>query len=184
MLTFIPKIEEAMDMKHFRPISLINCSFKIFSKVMTWRLGRVSQRFVSHNQSAFIKGRYIMESVVIDHEVVHSVQKSQQPRVILKLYYEKAYDRVSLSFVYSMMAARGFSNKWIDWMKNLVMGGSIGVKLTGEESSYFKPGKGLRQGDPISPLLFNLVCDVLTTMLVKAEKGGLIKGPLPKSRRK
>jgi hypothetical protein len=136
MLTLIPKIEEAMDMKRFRPISLINCSFKIFSKVMTRRLGRVS-----HNQSAFIKGRYILESVVIDHEVVHSVHKSQQPRVILKLYYEKAYDRVSWSFLFSMMAARGFSNKWIDRMKNLVMGGSIGVNLTREESSYFKPGK-------------------------------------------
>jgi hypothetical protein len=68
--------------------------------------------------------------------------------------------------------------------KSIPLSFAIGVNLTGEESSYFKPGKGLRQGDPISPLLFNLVCDVLTTMLVKAEKGGLIKGPVPKSRRK
>jgi hypothetical protein len=68
-------------------------------------------------------------------------------------------------------------------MKNLVVGGSIGVNLNGEESSYFKPGKGLRQGDPISPLLFNLVGDVLTRMLVKAERGGLIKGLLPEFRR-
>jgi hypothetical protein len=113
MLTLIPKIEEARDMKHFRPISLINCSFKIFSKVMTGRLGGVSQRLVSHNQSAFIKGRYILESVVTAHEVVHSVHKSQQPGIILKLDYEKAYDRVSWSFLFRMMAVRGFSNKWI-----------------------------------------------------------------------
>lgn len=64
-------------------------------------------------------------------------------------------------------------------MKCLVMVGSIGVNFNEEESSYFKPGKGLRQGDLISPLLFNLVGNVL----VKAERGGLIKGLLPEFRR-
>jgi hypothetical protein len=68
-------------------------------------------------------------------------------------------------------------------MKNSVMGGSIGVNLNGEESSYFKPGKGLRQGDLISPPLFNLEGDVLTRMLVKAERGGLFKGVLLEFRR-
>ena len=52
----------------------------------------------------------------------------------------------------------------------------MGVNLNGEESSFFKPGKGLRQGDPISPLLFNLVGDVLTKMLQKGAEQGIIKG--------
>lgn len=56
------------------------------------------------------------------------------------------------------------------------------LNLNGEDSSYFKHGKGLRQGDPISPLLFNLVGDVLTKMLVKAERGGLIRGLMPEFR--
>jgi hypothetical protein len=80
-------------MKLFRPISLINCSFKIFSKVLTLRLGKISQRLISDNQSAFIKGRYILESVVIAHELVHSLHKSKDSGLILKLDYEKAYDR-------------------------------------------------------------------------------------------
>ncbi|KAG2656080.1 hypothetical protein PVAP13_1KG057385 [Panicum virgatum] len=69
MLTLIPKVEDANNMKFFRPISLINCSFKIFSKVLTLRLGK----------SAFIKGRYILESVVVAHEIVHSVHSSKEP---------------------------------------------------------------------------------------------------------
>jgi hypothetical protein len=71
---------------------------------MTGRLGCVSQRLISQNQSTFIKGRYILESVVIAHEVVHSNNKSQQPGVILKVDYEKAYDRVSWGFLFDMMA--------------------------------------------------------------------------------
>lgn len=54
LLTLIPKVEETRDMKNFRPISLTNCSFKIFSKVLTNRLGLVSQRIVANEQTAFI----------------------------------------------------------------------------------------------------------------------------------
>jgi hypothetical protein len=62
LLTLIPKEQDARNMKKFRPISLCNCSFKIFSKVMTIRLGKIANRLVSIQQSAFIRGRYILES--------------------------------------------------------------------------------------------------------------------------
>jgi hypothetical protein len=103
-------VEEARDMRNFRPISLINCSFKIFSKVLTNRLSKVAQRLISVNQSAFIKGRYILESVVVAHEIVHSLHKSGAPGLILKLDYEKAYDRVSWNFLFDMLTSRGFSD--------------------------------------------------------------------------
>jgi hypothetical protein len=77
MLTLIPKVEDANNMKFFRPISLINCSFKKISKVLTLRLGKVCNKLVATNQSAFIKGRYILESVVVAHEIVHSVHSSK-----------------------------------------------------------------------------------------------------------
>lgn len=75
MLTLIPKVDDAIDMKMFRPISLLNCSLKIFSKVLTIRLEKVSHRLVAKEQSAFIRGRFILESVVIAHELIHFLQK-------------------------------------------------------------------------------------------------------------
>ena len=135
-------------------------------------------RLVASNQSAFIKGRYILESVEVAHEVVHSVHSSQQAGVVLKLDYEKAYDWVSWDFLFEILRTWNFSPTWIGWMELLVKKGSVGVNLNREESSFFNPGKGLRQGDPISPLLFNLVVDVLTRMLTKAANQGLVKGVL------
>jgi hypothetical protein len=120
--------------------------------------------------------------VVIAHELVHHGHKNDQLGVIVKSDYEKAYDRVSWDFLFSVLTSRGFSEKWIGWIKCLVKGGSVGINLNGEESPYFKPGKGLRQGNPIYPLLFNLVGDVLTKMLMRAENSGLIKGLMPEFR--
>jgi hypothetical protein len=145
-------------------------------------LTTVVQRIVAPNQSAFIKGRYILESVVVAHELVHSIHRSGQPGIVLKLDYEKAYDRVSWSFLFDMLLARGFDPVWIDWIKHIVTGGSLGIMVNGEGSSYFKPGKGLRQGDPLSPFLFNLVGDGLTRMLKRAVDKGLVKDLLEEFR--
>jgi hypothetical protein len=98
MITLILKVAEATDMRNFRPISLLNYSFKIFGKLFTIRLEKIGERLIAKEQNAFIRGRYILESVVIAHEMVHSLHRSGEPGVIIKLDYEKAYDRVNIEF--------------------------------------------------------------------------------------
>jgi hypothetical protein len=144
MLTLIPKIEDASEMKLFRPISPLNCSFKFFSKVLTLRLESISQRLVAKEQNAFIRGRFILESVVIAHEIVHSVHVAKDHGIIIKLDYEKAYDRVNLDLLVEILKGRGFGDRWIQWIKNCVFEGSVSVLANGEESGTFKIGKGLR----------------------------------------
>jgi hypothetical protein len=98
MITLIPKEPDAKVLKKFRPISLINCSFKIFSKLLNNRMIKVADRLVASNQTAFITGRFILESVVAAHKIIHEIHKKEEG-VVLKLDYEKAYDRVSWSFL-------------------------------------------------------------------------------------
>jgi hypothetical protein len=101
----------------------------------------VVQRIVSPSQSAFNKCRYILESVVVAHEIVHSINKSGEKGVVLKLDYEKAYDRVSWAFLFDMLESRNFDSRLINWIRQIVVGGSIGIMLNGEDSPYFKMGK-------------------------------------------
>jgi len=131
LITLIPKEEGARPMKKFRPISLINCSFKIFSKALTMRLGKVIDRLVSPQPSAFIQGTYILESVVIAHELVHSVHKDKEPGCIIKLDYEKAYDRVSWEFLFEILESRCFNSCWIRLIELIIKQGSVGVMLNG-----------------------------------------------------
>ena len=168
VIALIPKEPDATSIKKFRPISLLNCSFKIFTKVLTNRLNAVLNRLIASNQYAFLKGRFILESVVTAHEILHPVHSSGQSGLVLKLDYEKAFDKVNLDFLEELLRARGFGEKWIRWIHSITHGGSIGVKINQSESGFFPTGKGLRQGDPLSPLLFNLVVDALTKMLSKA----------------
>jgi hypothetical protein len=108
MIILIPKEENANTLKKFRPISLINCSFKVFTKAINNRLEAICDRLVASNQTAFVKDRYILESVVAAHEIIHHTIKNVGKGIVLKLDYKKAYDRVSRQFLEEMLTSRGF----------------------------------------------------------------------------
>jgi hypothetical protein len=176
LLTLIPKEADVVTIQMFRPIAMTNCGFKIFSKYATNRLGLVNEELISQNQTAFIKGRYILESVVSAHEIIHDVAHSFQSGFIFKLDYEKAYDKVNREFMFKMLESTRFSPRWIKILKSLLDNGSVGVRINDENSDFFLTGKGVRQEDHISPVLFNFVADVFTRMLLKSTTHGHITG--------
>jgi hypothetical protein len=141
MITLLPKEPDAKTLKKFRPISLLNCSFKIFGKLLNNRLIKVANRLIASNQTAFIKGRYILESVVAAHEIIHEVHRKESG-VVLKLDYEKAYDRVSWTFLEEMLKSRGFGDKWRGWISKVVQGGSLCIRLNDENSTFFNLVRG------------------------------------------
>jgi hypothetical protein len=69
---------------------------------------------------------------------------------------------------------KGFDAKWIDWINRAVKGGRVCIDINEERGEYFRSFKGLRQGDPLSPLLFNIVVDALSDMLSRASEAGMI----------
>lgn len=82
VLTLIPKEADATSLKKFRPIALTNCSFKIFAQACTNRLSRCADRLISTNQTAFIRGRFILESIVSSHEIIHELHRKKESVVI------------------------------------------------------------------------------------------------------
>src|SRR6185436_19529051 len=108
----IPKVQEATKVQQYRPICVLNVSFKIFTKVATIRLNNVAQIVMGPMQTAFLPGRNIMEGVVILHETIHGLHAKKQNGVIFKIDFEKAYDKVKWSFVKQTLEMKGFSHKW------------------------------------------------------------------------
>ena len=92
--------------------------------------------------------------------------------MILKIDFEKAYDKVKWSFLQQTLRMKGFSEEWRSLIHNFVSGGSVAIKVNDDVGSYFQTKKGLRQGDPLSPILFNIVADMLAIVIERAKLEG------------
>jgi hypothetical protein len=106
MVTLLLKVDNAVDMKNFRPICLLNVCYKIISKVLNNRLASCITKVISDSQYGFIKNRYIMDGVISLNEILHEVKRKNQSGVVLKIDFEKAYDKVNWHFFYTMMEKR------------------------------------------------------------------------------
>ncbi|KAG9458671.1 hypothetical protein H6P81_003179 [Aristolochia fimbriata] len=111
-ITLIPKKDGASKTTDFRPISLISSHHKLISKVLSMRLRAVLPQVISDNQSAFLKGRQILDSVLILHEVIHHYKKNGLQGTMLKIDLEKAFDKVNWRFLDGLMSRMGFPPKW------------------------------------------------------------------------
>jgi hypothetical protein len=113
-------------------------------------------KLVHNCQNAFIKGRYISEGVMLLQEILRETKFRKQLGVVLKINFEKAYDKVNWDILFDCCRHMGFSDNWMVWIKNAVDGETLSVKINYQTCPYFSSFKGVRQGDPFAPSLFNL----------------------------
>jgi hypothetical protein len=123
-----------------------------------------------------MKGKNIMSGVMALHKIIHETKRSGEAGVVLKLDFEKAYDKLCWELLFESLRARNFTSKWCGWIRQVVMGGIVSVKINNQYGPYFVSKKGVRQGDPMSPILFNMAAYCLSRMMRKAQNGGLIIG--------
>jgi hypothetical protein len=176
IITLLPKVKEDERIQRLRPICLLNCLYKWFTKCLTIRLEPVAARIIHKSQTTFIKGRNIMNNVLALHEILHETKLKRKIGVVLKLNFEKAYDKVNWNFLLQCLNKSGFSETWCEWIRMVLHNGIVSVKQNNEIRPYFTSHKGVRQGDPLSPLLFNIAADVLTRMVISAQQNSLITG--------
>jgi retron-type reverse transcriptase len=74
---------------------------------------------------------------------------------------------------------KGFSPKWCQWVAFFIEGGHVGIKVNDQVEKNFQTKKGIRQGDPLSPILFNIVVDMLAVLIKRAKTEGQIEGVVP-----
>jgi Reverse transcriptase (RNA-dependent DNA polymerase) len=137
-LCLIPKVSNASLVTEFRLIALLNCSYKIFSKVLANKLQIVLNDIIGDSRSAFLKGRYILNCVVTAHEVLHQVQKDKQEGMLFKVDFQKAFDYISWNYLLDTFVQRGFCPLWVSWMKKLLWGGKVNILVNGELTDYFE----------------------------------------------
>ena len=93
-VALIPKVSNPTCIRDYRPISLINTSMKILTKILATRLASHMDGLTSDTQSRFTKGRQASESILVTKEIIHSLQNGKRKGVVIKLDFEKAFDTI------------------------------------------------------------------------------------------
>ena len=109
-----------------------------------------------------------MDGIMCLHDILHHSYARKRTGIVLKLDFEKAYDKVNWEFLLDCHKMRDFNPQWIEWIRKILVVGTVHVKLNDEIGPYFQSLKGVHPRDPLSPFLFNLIADYLMKMVLKA----------------
>ncbi|PKI47718.1 hypothetical protein CRG98_031851 [Punica granatum] len=151
--TLVPKKVEADRMKDFLPISCCNTFYKCITKVLANRIKGKLPSTISKSQSAFIRGRRIADNILLAHELVKGYNRaSVSPRCAIKVDPMKAFDSLGGDFILNLLRAMGFPEKFVIWIEGCITHPYLSVSVNGSLNGYFPRGRGLRQGDPLSPM--------------------------------
>jgi len=175
-IALIPKKDVLETFEDFRPISLCNCIYKIIAKVIAIRIVPILSRNISMEQFGFLDGRKIHEAIGVAQEVIHSVKLKKRKGAVLKIDLSKAYDRINWLYIRMLLTHLGFNYSFISWIMGCITNVSFAVLINGAASHFFNSQRGLRQGCPLSPLLFLLVAEGLSRLIHKARREEKVKG--------
>jgi hypothetical protein len=136
-IILLPKINEAEKIQQYRPICLLNVSFKIFTKVATIRLNMIADHVVRPSQTVFMQGRNILDGVVTLHEIVHGLHSKKLNGVILKIDFEEAYDKVKLYFLQPTLRMTFFLMSGIEGVIPHLVDGELSILQYADDTILF-----------------------------------------------
>jgi hypothetical protein len=168
LITLIPRKHDAEFIGDFRPISLVHNFSKLFSKILANRMRKRMGEIISENQSAFIKSRCLHDNFVLVRQVARKINSRRKTGVLLKLDLSRAFDSISWAFLFEVLRKMGFGELFLKWIALLLYTANTKVVVNGVPGPRSQHARGLRQGDPTSPLLFVAGMEVIIGLVGKA----------------
>ncbi|CAH9110833.1 unnamed protein product [Cuscuta europaea] len=171
VIALIPKTSHSPMVSDYRPISCTNVLYKIITKIIVARLSPTLSGLINKAQGAFVDGRLMFDNIFLAHELVRGYNRKQiSPRCMIKVDLRKAYDTISWDFLANVLRGVGYPDLFVGWIMECVTTTSFSVSLNGILLGFFKGKRGIRQGDPMSPLLFVLCLEYFSRLLTRKSK--------------
>ena len=174
ILRLIPKKgKDLTHIKNWRPISLLNTDYKILAHVLSNRLQSVLPNIISIDQSGYIKNRSISTNIRSIFDVIDHVENNNLSSLLVFIDFEKAFDKLNWTFIQKALKQFGFGPILREWVQILYTDIESCIINNGVTTKYFKIKSGIRQGCPLSALLFVIAVELLT---ISIKNNNLIKG--------
>ena len=176
------KKKDRRDIANYRPITLLNLDYKLLTKILALRLASSAPHIIHENQAGFIPRQVITDQIRLTQMILHYAEATEENGVIVALDQEKAYDKIAHDYLWLTLEKYGLPPSFIDIIKSLYDSAKTLVIINGESSSPFRVTRGVRQGDPLSCLLFNIAIEPLAELIRQSNLEGFkVHGQLERS---
>ena len=165
ILSLIFKKGDRDDLKNYRPISLSNTDYKLLASVLADRLQKVVSKVIGDEQTAYIKGRFSGENIRLVLDIMEYTKEKNVPGLLLFLDFQKAFDSLHWNFIQECLKKLGFKNDFCRWIRTIYNSPIALLKINGFISGKIPLFKGIRQGCPLSALLFIICTEFLSQKL-------------------
>ena len=170
VITCIPKPNKSKKyIKNWRPISLLNITYKIATGCIANRLKKILPNIIDLDQSGFISGRFTGDNIRLIYDLLFYGKQQQKKGLMLLIDFEKAFDTVAWSFIQKCFKFYNFKEDIINWIKAFYKNIKSTVIVNNEPTEWFPVERGCRQGDPISPYIFLLCGEILAHMIRQSD---------------
>ena len=166
----IYKKKDPDNIANYRPITLLNTDYKIFTKALSLKLAYAAEDIIHQDQAGFIRGRSIFDQVKTTKLVTDYMERSQKARAVVALDQEKAYDKILHPYLWAVLRKFEIPENFIKTIKSLYDGAETKVMINGELSEAFTICRGVRQGDALSCLLFDIAIEPLAENIRKSQE--------------
>jgi exonuclease III len=168
------KKNERSNIANYRPITVLNTDYKIMTKALTTKLTSVINDLIDGDQAGFIPKRSIFDQVKLAKLVLKHAETTSTNGAIVALDQEKAYDKIAHDYLWRTLIEFNMPQNFINTVARLYTNAHTSVMINGVLSSTFRITRGVRQGDPLSCLLFNLAIEPLACAIRQSTLKGII----------